>query len=49
VVGLVHLAHRGGEREEGRETVGWRGLDGEWRAARIDKWYFTQESLHELQ
>ncbi|MDR1309044.1 MAG: DUF3375 domain-containing protein [Deltaproteobacteria bacterium] len=48
VVGLVHLAHRHGERGQGRETVGWLGLDGFRRAARIDRWLFSQERLHEL-
>ena len=49
VVGLIHLAHRHGERvPDLRETAGWTGLDGEVRSSRIDQWRFIRERADEL-
>ncbi|MDR0622288.1 MAG: DUF3375 domain-containing protein [Deltaproteobacteria bacterium] len=48
VVGLIHLAHRHGERGQGHETVSWDGLDGVHRSARIDLWYFLIERIDEF-
>jgi hypothetical protein len=48
VVGLMHLAHLHGGREDGSETVGWLGLDDVHRSAAIDKWFFYRERASEL-
>jgi hypothetical protein len=48
VVGLLHLAHRHGERGTDHEMANWEGLDGVWRQARIDTWYFIKERIDEL-
>jgi hypothetical protein len=50
VVGLVHLAHRHGDREDGaRETVGWPDPGGLERTARIDRWFFSRGKARELE
>jgi hypothetical protein len=48
VVGLMHLAHRYGEREGLTETVHWLGLDDVFRSASIEKWYFYREKMKTL-
>jgi hypothetical protein len=48
VVGLIHLAHRYGQRGPGHETVEWQGLDELWRQARIEKWFFFIAGIDNL-
>jgi hypothetical protein len=49
VVGLLHLAQRHGKRKDSlTENISWIGLDGVYRTAYMDKWYFTRECINEL-
>ena len=49
VAGLIHLAHRHGERvEDSRETACWKALGEMERSSRIDKWIFRRARADEL-
>jgi hypothetical protein len=48
VIGLMHLAHRYGEKEELTETVSWLGLDYIHRSSSIEKWVFHREKMQNI-